>query len=180
MDMSERTFSKKNIAAVALVAFVTVVLIRQFVFEAFFVRGDSMVPTLTSGEFVFVNKLAYLHNDPKRDDIIVVIPRVYPGRVVKRVIGLPGEWLSIENGIVSVRASRTEKSVNLDEGYLNSSDTPAIGKSRTNIDPNEYYVLGDNRLVSIDSRELGMVDRGSIKGRVFGAFNFKTLKYKGF
>lgn len=176
----KKTFSKKNLLSVALIAFIAVALIRLFVFEAFFVRGESMAPTIMDGEFVLVNKLSYIWSEPKRGDIIVAVPRVYPGRVVKRVIGLPGEWFSIENERVVIKNSRTEKSVNLDEVYLELPDTPEVGKTKTNIDPNEYFALGDNRKMSIDSRELGLIDLWDVKGRVFGTINLKTLKYKGF
>lgn len=176
----ERTFSKRNIASLLFVTFVVVVLIRLFVFEAFFVSGDSMAPTILSGDFVLINKLAYAQSEPKREDIIVAIPRTYPGKVVKRVIGLPGEWFSIENNRIVIRNSRTEKGVNLDEAYLQFPDTPEVGKTKTNIDPREYFALGDNRGVSIDSRELGPIDLWNIKGRVFGVFSFKRLKYIGF
>ncbi|MEN9622068.1 MAG: hypothetical protein RLZZ67_502 [Candidatus Parcubacteria bacterium] len=172
-----KTFSKENIIAITIVTFVAVIFIRQFVFEGFFVSGDSMDPTIQSGDFVLVNKMAYLWSEPQRADIVVAVPRVYPGKVVKRIIGLPREWFLIENNRVVIKNSRTEKSVNLDEAYLAFPDTPEVGKVRTNIDPNEYFALGDNRKVSIDSRELGMVDLGSIKGRVFGVISFKRATY---
>lgn len=175
-----KTFTKGNILAVAIVTFIAVMLIRQFVFEGFFVSGDSMAPTILSGDFVLVNKMAYYGSEPKRADIVVAIPRVYPGKVVKRIIGLPGEWFMIENNRVVIKNSRNEKSVNLDESYIEFPDTPAVGKTRTNIDPYEYFALGDNRKVSIDSRELGMLDLGSIKGKVFGVISFKRAKYIGF
>lgn len=170
----------RNIVSLIIVAFIVVVLVRTFVFETFFVQGDSMAPTIFSGQLVFVNKLAYLWSAPARGDIIVAIPRVYPGRVIKRVIGLPGEWFSIQNQRVVIGDSRTDKGVNLDESYLQFPDTPEVGTTRRNIDPGEYFALGDNRAVSIDSRELGPIDRWSIKGRVFGSFDFSTLKFKGF
>jgi signal peptidase I len=176
----KRHFKGWNFAAVIIVAFIMVTLIRMFVFETFFVQGDSMAPTILSGQFVFVNRMAYLWSQPKRSDIIVAIPRVYPGRVVKRVIGLPGEWFSIENKRIILRDSRTDKGVNLDESYLALPDTPEVGTTRRNIDPQEYFVLGDNRAVSIDSRELGPIDRWSIKGKVFMTFDFKTLSFKAF
>jgi signal peptidase I len=176
----KKAFTKRNLASVAILTFVAVVLIRLFLFEAFFVRGDSMAPTIQSGEFVLVNKLAYAWSEPERGDIIVAIPRVYPGKVVKRVIGLPGEWFLIEDDRVVIKNSRTEKSVNLDEAYLEFPDTPGVGKTKTNIDPNEYFALGDNRKESIDSRELGLIDKWDIKGRVFGSINWKSFRYKGF
>lgn len=176
----KKTFTMRNLGSVALIAFIAVALIRLFIFEAFFVRGDSMAPTILDGEFVLVNKLAYVWSEPKRGDIVVAVPRVYPGRVVKRVIGLPGEWFLIENERVVIKDSRTEKSVNLDETYLEFPDTPEAGKTKTNIDPNEYFALGDNRKISIDSRELGLIDRWDIKGKVFGTISVKSLRYKGF
>lgn len=175
-----RIFSKWNVVSLVIVAFIIVTLLRLFVFEAFFVQGDSMAPTISSGQFVLVNKLAYIQSGPKRGDIIVAVPRVYPGRVVKRVIGLPGEWFSIEDQRIVIRDSRTDKGVNLDESYLRLPDTPEVGTTKRNIDPGEYFALGDNRAVSIDSRELGPIDIWSIKGKVMGVFDFTTFKYKGF
>jgi signal peptidase I len=172
--------TKRNLVALAIVVFAIVALMRIFVFEAFFVQGDSMDPTIRSGELVFVNKLAYMWGQPKRGDIIVAVPRVYPGMVVKRVIGLPGEWFSIENQRIVIRDSRTGDPVSLDESYLQFPDTPEIGTTKWNIDPEEYFALGDNRAASIDSRELGPIDLWSIKGKVFGSFNFGTFKYKAF
>ncbi len=178
--MYMKTFTKENIIAVLIVSFILVMGIRQFVFEGFFVSGDSMAPTILSGDFVLVNKLAYLFSEPERTDIVVAIPRVYPGKVVKRIIGMPYEWFLIENNRVVIKNSRTEESVNLDEAYLEFPDTPEVGKTKTNIDPYEYFTLGDNRKVSIDSRELGMIDRDSIKGRVFGVISFKRATILGF
>ena len=175
-----KTFTKQNIIAIAIVTFVVVMGIRQFIFEGFFVSGDSMAPTILSGDFVLVNKMAYIWSEPQRTDIVVAIPRVYPGKVVKRIIGMPREWFMIENNRVVIKNSRTEKSVNLDEAYLEFPDTPEVGKVRTNIDPYEYFALGDNRRVSIDSRELGMIGLDNIKGKVWGVISFKTASYKGF
>ncbi|HEU0080955.1 MAG TPA: signal peptidase I [Candidatus Paceibacterota bacterium] len=176
----KKLFTGWNFAATVIVVFVAVALVRTFAFETFFVQGDSMYPTIKNGQLVMVNKLAYLFKEPGRGDIVVAIPRVYPGRVVKRIIGLPGEWFSIESERIVIRDSRTEKGVNLDESYLAIPNTPEVGTTRRNIDPREYFALGDNRAVSIDSRELGPIDRWSIKGQVIGTFDFKTLSYKGF
>ncbi|MDE1875135.1 MAG: signal peptidase I [Patescibacteria group bacterium] len=176
----KRFWTRWNIIALAIVVLAIVALMRTFVFETFFVSGDSMSPTITNGELLFVDRLAYLHSGPQRGDIVVAIPRTYPGEVVKRIIGLPGEWFSIENSQIVIRNSRTDQGVNLDESYLKLPDTPAVGITRWNLDPEEYFALGDNRSVSIDSRELGPIDLWSIKGKVVGAFDFSTLQYKAF
>lgn len=172
--------NKRNLIAVGIVAFIIVALVRLFVFEAFFVSGDSMAPTILAGDYVFVSKLAYVGSEPKRGDIIVAIPRVLPERVLKRVIGLPGERFTIENQKIVIKNSRNDKGTTIDEPYLEFPNTPKVGKTETTIDPNEYFVLGDNRAVSIDSRELGMMDSWDIKGRVFGVISFKRMKYIGF
>lgn len=177
---NSRFWTRKNILAVTIIAFLFVLFIRVFVFETFLVRGDSMSPTIMSGQLVFVDKLAYIRSEPKRGDIVIAVPRVHPGRVVKRVIGLPGEWFSIENGTIVIKDSRTDEGVKLDEKYLKLPYTPEVGTTRTNLDPEEYFALGDNREVSIDSRELGPIDLWDVKGKVVGVFDFGTLRYKAF
>lgn len=173
--------NKRNLISLGIVTFIVVTLLRLFVFEAFFVKGDSMAPTILSGDYVLVNKLAYVGGiEPKRGDIVVVIPRVLPEKVLKRVIGLPNERFAIINQRVVIKNSRTDKGLAIDEPYLEFPNTPEVGKTETTIDPKEYFVLGDNRNVSIDSRELGMVDKWDIKGKVFGVISFKSFKYIAF
>lgn len=142
--------TKQKIISFVIVVFVCTLFLRIFVVEGFVVSGDSMEPTIHSGDFVFINKLAYWWSEPQHGDIVVVIPRVYPNKIIKRIIGLPGERL---NG------TTTDKII---------------------LDPQEYYVVGDNKSVSLGSRELGPIDKWSIKGKVIGALNFTTLKYVGF
>jgi signal peptidase I len=180
----QATVSQKLVSTV-IVVFVCVLFLRIFVVEGFVVSGDSMEPTIHSGDFVFINKLAYWFRSPARGDIIVVIPRTYPNKVVKRIVGLPGERFQIENNTITlnriiIRDGRLGTGVVLSEPYLMSSTTPAVGTTLIQLDPQEYFALGDNRQVSIDSRELGPVDKWSIKGKVIGTFNFKALKYVGF
>ena len=172
---------KTKIISTLLVAFVIGGLLRVFVIEAFIVRGDSMEPTIMSGEYVFVNKLAYLNKNPKREDIIVVIPRGIRVKLLKRVIGMPDEYFEINEGKVLVRENRTSTSTALTEVYLPSGMTTESAREIfTNIDPKEYFVMGDNRETSIDSRTLDFVDRWDIKGKVIGSFNFSSFSYKGF
>jgi signal peptidase I len=170
---------RQKILSVIVVVFIITVLMRLFVFEGFVVKGDSMEPTIHSGDFVFINRLAYLRHEPKRGDIIVAVPRAMNIKVIKRVVGLPGERFSIEKGKVVLRSERTDPGDILQEIYLNTPDTPGVGITYTNIDPKEYFALGDNRAVSIDSRELGPIDLWDIKGKVIGTFSLKAFSYKG-
>ena len=166
--------------SVVLIAFICTLLIRVFVIEGFIVSGDSMMPTIDSGDYVFINKLAYWGREPSRGDIVVAIPRTYPNKVIKRIIALPGERFHIENNKVVISGDRTDPGVILTEIYLESSTTPAVGTTLIQLDPEEYFALGDNRQVSIDSRELGPLDKWDIKGKVIGKIDFKNFKYVSF
>jgi signal peptidase I len=136
--------------SVLLIAFLCALLLRVFVVEGYLVQGDSMYPTLISGDYAFVYKLAYWSEEPKRGDIIVAYPRQYDLKVIKRVTVLPGEVFE-----------------------------PIPGK-RDKLDPREYFLVGDNMPVSIDSRVFGPVDRWDIQGKVFGVIRMKDLKYLSF
>ncbi|MBX4195356.1 signal peptidase I [Candidatus Parcubacteria bacterium] len=138
--------SKKVILAIAI--FAGVLFLRMFALEGFLVRGDSMSPTILSGDYVFISKLAYKFGNPERGDIIVAITRDGQ-RLVKRIVGLPGEVVK-------------------------------IGDFKTNVDPEEYFAVGDNIGNSIDSRELGAVDTWRVKGRVFGALRLSKFEYLSF
>jgi len=170
--------NKTNFFSAVVVAFVIVVILKTFVVGGFIVSGDSMSPIIVSGDYVLLNKLAYINSDPKRGDIIVVRPRIYANQIVKRIVGMPGERLQIANGQIIIRNERTDPGATITEPYLIDQTTQAVGSARIQLDPNEYFVFGDNRGASIDSRELGPVDRSNIKGKVFGIFILKELKYK--
>jgi signal peptidase I len=169
-----------KILIAVLVALVAANLFRAFVMEGFIVRGDSMDPTIASGTYVFVNKFAYTFSSPKRGDIIVVVPRDIKTKIIKRIIGLPGERLAIEGGHVVIRATRKDVGEPLAEAYIKTDSTPEAGFTHTTLDPGEYFAMGDNREVSIDSRELGPVDSWDIQGRVFGVLDLNTLSFKLF
>ncbi len=163
-----------------IVAFIGALFLRTFIIEGFIVIGDSMEPSIRSGDYVFVNKIAYAKREPRREEIIVASSRSGE-RIIKRIIGLPGERVAIENGKVVIKSGRTDPGEVLAEIYLNEGQTSlTTGISLIKLDPGEYFALGDNRKVSIDSRELGPIDIWDIKGRVIGVFNITHLKYKGF
>ncbi len=169
---------KKKVISVLLVAFVVVLLIKTFLVEGLVVSGESMSPTINSGEYIFINKLAYVWGSPKRGDIVVVKPRTNNGSVVKRIVGMPNERMQIIDGIVTVREGRNASTTPVDELYLNGATTTEVGTTYIKLDPFEYFIFGDNRQVSIDSRELGPVDIYGIKGKPFLIFSFKTNKFR--
>ncbi len=167
---------RSKIFSVLIIAFIMALFTRLFILEGFVVLGDSMYPTIVNGDYVFVNKLAYVAEEPEREDLVVAKTR--PGqRVIKRIIGLPGERVSIGGGKVYIKNDRLDPGLMLNEGYL-SQNTLTEGTSTINLDPEEYFALGDNRAVSIDSREVGPIDKWHIKGKVIAVFNIKTLKFR--
>jgi signal peptidase I len=133
-------------------------LIRTFLFENYRVVGSSMTPTLENGEFLVVNKLDYRLHQPQRGDIIVFTDPVSPDRkLIKRVIGLPGETIEITNGEVLINQQL------LDEPYL--EDPGNSSRPATILPDGEYFVLGDNRNNSSDSRSWGTLPRDRIVGK---------------
>ncbi len=133
-------------------------LIRTFLFENYRVVGHSMDPTLADGEFVAVNKLVYRLKDPQRGDIVVLREQGSGNRrLIKRIIGLPGERIEIKHGQVYINGHH------LVEPYIQNP-----GRSNyapTEIPEEHYFVMGDNRTNSSDSRSWGMLPRSHLIGK---------------
>jgi signal peptidase I len=135
-------------------------LVRTFLFENYRVVGASMQPTLENGEFLAVNKLGYRLHEPQRGDIIVFQDPNAPGRkLIKRIIGLPGETVEMTNGAVLIDGQA------LPEPYLD--DPGAYTRAPSVVPEDEYFVLGDNRNNSSDSRSWGMLPREDIVGKAW-------------
>ena len=142
------------------VAFVLALLVRTYIIGSFQVVGDSMDPTLTDGEWVFIWRVAYLRHEPDRGDIVVFRYPLDPGRdFVKRIIGLPGDEVEIRIGQTYVNGRFLTEPVKV---ATDRSTLPA-----TTVPDGHVFVLGDNRRVSEDSRHFGFVPLSNIKGEVF-------------
>ena len=149
----------QSIVIAGLLAF----FIITFVAQSFVVDGRSMEPTLSHGERLFVNKFIYRFNEPQRGDIIVFTPRgATSGRYIKRIIGLPGEKISIRDGKTFIDGKPLAEDYIYEEmrGYYGPEEIPE----------DHYFVMGDNRNHSADSRVeeiVGFVDLDSIAGKAF-------------
>jgi signal peptidase I len=149
------------IVAALVIAFV----IKTFLFQAFYIPSESMVPTLKVGDRVLVNKLSYDLHDVHRGDIVVfkAPPAAQAGNIkdlVKRVIGLPGDTLEARDGNIYVNGRR------LEEPYL-PKGTETTNLPVTKVPAGYMFVMGDNRTASKDSRVFGPVKESAIIGRVF-------------
>ena len=143
-----------------LVIVLVVVLVRSFIITPAIVDGKSMYPTLNDNNIVILNKLDYKINGLKRFDIIVVD---YNGeKLIKRVIGLPGEHIEYKNNMLFINGYLTNENFNHD----NTSNFKLETIGYLKIPGDKYFVVGDNRNHSTDSRMIGLIDKKDIKGKV--------------
>jgi signal peptidase I len=154
----------KEIFQTVILALLIVLPIRLFIFQPFIVKGQSMEPNFKDGNYLIIDELSYKFREPKRGEVIVFKnPKNPSQKFIKRVIGLPGEKVLIEDGKITI--FRGEKSQVLDESsYLNFPWTG--GNLEVSLGENEYFVLGDNRSHSFDSRYFGPLPKNYIIGRV--------------
>ena len=145
------------IVAVVLVA----LTIRSFIAEPIRVDGDSMVPTLVHNEDMFVEKMSYWFSDPLRGDIVICFYPGYTESCVKRVIGLPGETVSIVDGAIYINGKQLDESAYWNGEIIGDMDPVTVGQR-------EVFVVGDNRNGSKDSRNpsVGCIPYAKVVGRV--------------
>lgn len=150
---------------VIIFALLIVVPIRMFVFQPFLVRGESMEPNFHQGDYLVIDELSFRFRDPGRGEVIVL---KFPGdtsqRYIKRIIGLPGEIVKVQDGKVAVL--KGGKEIILNESDYLSPDLQTPGNTEVTLKENEYFMMGDNRAFSSDSRQWGVLEGNLIVGRV--------------
>ena len=150
-----------EVIKVIIIAAVIVIPIRYFLFQPFFVRGQSMDPNFANGDYLIIDEITYRFRGPERGEVIVFrYPQDPSNRFIKRVIGLPGEEIKIKDGEITIDGGNI-----LDEKYL-PDDLTTSGDIHIILENNEYFVLGDNRPYSFDSRRFGPLSEEYIIGRV--------------
>lgn len=152
----------------SLIALVIVLPIRLFIAQPFIVEGSSMVPNFHNADYIIVDQLSYHLGDPKRGDVITM---KYPEKpsvfFIKRIIGLPGETVSIQGSVVTVIDANGVATV-LDETYLPEvTRTKDFGNMTVTLGSDQYFVMGDNRTESSDSRIWGPLPADNVVGRAF-------------
>jgi signal peptidase I len=164
-----------EVAKIVIIALLIVIPIRSFVFQPFFVRGQSMEPNFENGDYLIIDEISYYFNEPQRGEVVVFkYPNDPSQRYIKRIVGLPGETIEIKSGQVLIFDQ--EGSQILDESDYLDSSVQTLGDSKVTLSKDEYFVLGDNRYASSDSRRWGVLPRENIIGRVFArAWPFTVL-----
>lgn len=172
----------KEIVIFSIIAFGIVLPFRYFIAEPYVVSGESMSPTFESGDYLIVEKLSTINGGPERDDVIVFN---FPDpnnslngerNLIKRVIGLPGETLIMEGAKVTIKNEANPDGFVLDEKYIVNK---ASGNFTITLGSDEYFVMGDNRPKSYDSRSWGTLNEKEIIGKpLFRLLPFQKISLK--
>jgi signal peptidase I len=152
---------------IVVISLVVILPIRYFIVQPFFVKGASMESNFEDGDYIFVNELAYEVGTVHRGDVVIFrYPLDQSQFFIKRVIGLPGETVDIKDNKVTIYNAQHPEGVVLNEPYLDPGQE-TLGTIHMKLDDNDYFVMGDNRLRSSDSRRWGLVNRSLITGKAF-------------
>ena len=154
-----------EIAQIAILALAIILPVRYFLIQPFIVKGASMEPNFYDREYLIVDELTFHFRDPERGEIVVFRPPQHDDQYyIKRVIGLPGETVEIRDGKVTIYNTDHPNGFVLTESYISEVTE---GRDRRTLGVSEYYVLGDNRDASLDSRYFGAVKVDDLIGRVW-------------
>ncbi len=152
---------------VVVISLAIILPVRYFLIQPFYVKGASMEPTFLDQEYLIIDELTYRFRNPERGEVVVFrYPNDPKQFFIKRVIALPGEKVKILGGKVLVYTTSQSDGFALDEPYL-ASGLYTSGERSFELGENEYFVLGDNRNSSLDSRIFGTLPRQMIVGRVW-------------
>lgn len=160
--------SRTSLILYTVVAVGLALFIRFFIAAPYIVQGASMEPTFFDYHYLIVDRLSYRLKEPVRGDVVVFnLPHNESRALIKRIIGLPNETVTIRDGVVTITNAEQPDGFTLDEPYLDSGRLGGIEQLNMALGDDEYFVLGDNRLVSADSRTWGSLPQSDIVGRVF-------------
>lgn len=153
-----------EIAEIGLVAIGSVFLIRGFLVQPFLVSGASMMPNFANGDYLLIDELSYRFRSPERGEVVVFrYPNDESVYFIKRIIGLPGETVNIKNGKIAIRSEKNSEGFVLAENYLPPNANTG-GNTEFKLGADQYFVLGDNRSYSFDSRGWGTLPAKDIVG----------------
>ena len=162
---------------------IVVKIVQAFLIQPFIVDGASMLPTYHNQEFLLVDKLSYRIGSPSRGDVMIFklyenVNNPYEGKhLIKRVIGLPTERVVVKRGVTTIYNKKNPNGFVLDESFVSYKDVQK--DTDVTLDAHHYFMMGDNRAQSYDSRDWGPLDEANIKGQVlFRVYPFSQLSYE--
>ena len=165
MEPEKKQESTWDIIRFGLIAILIVIPIRFFVAQPFIVSGSSMFPTFKNGDYLIVDQLSYRLENPERFDVIVFrYPNDKTKFFIKRVVGLPNEKVDINGNTVTVTNAEHPNGLVLEQPYVENGSS---NNTHFELNDGEYFVMGDNRSASSDSRYWGAVAKNLIMGRAF-------------
>lgn len=169
--MEEKTAKQSfwELVRFAVIALVIVIPIRLFIAEPFVVSGASMVPAFSDGDYLIVDKISYRLNNPQRYDVIIFVysdlnPKNEKKFFIKRIVGLPNEIVNIKGNDVTIINEEHEDGFKLEQPFVKNI---ADNTTHFELKKDEYFVMGDNRPASSDSRYWGAIKRKHISGKAF-------------
>jgi len=149
----------------AVIAILIVIPIRIFIAQPFVVSGSSMFPTFHDGEYLIVDELSYRIGKPERDDVVIFrYPKDPKKFYIKRIIGLPNETVNVNGSTVTITNTEHPDGFVLEQPFV---DNVSSNITHFELQADEYFVMGDNRSASSDSRYWGAVPRKLLIGKAF-------------
>lgn len=157
-----------ELAEIIIISLAIILPIRYFLIQPFYVKGASMEPTFDDHEYLIIDELSYRFRTPERGEVVVfrypLDPRQY---FIKRVVGLPGETVRVSNSTITITNADNPQGFVLDEDAYLSPEVITNGERTVQLATDEYFVMGDNRSASLDSRTFGILPAKNIVGRVW-------------
>ncbi len=155
-----------EITKIVIISLAIIIPVRYFLIQPFFVRGASMEPNFYDGEYLIVDEFSYHFNEPRRGDVVIFkYPKDPSQYYIKRIIGLPGETVKIKDGQIIIYNSQNPQGMILNEKTYEPQKT--FADLSITLKEDEYFVLGDNRSASSDSRRWGPLPEDHIIGRAW-------------
>ena len=154
-----------ELAKIVIIALAIIIPIRTFILQPFYVKGASMEPTFHDNEYLIIDELSYRLHQPQRGDVVVLRSPSLGEFLIKRVIGLPGERIVVNDSTITVYNAAHPSGAQLSEKDYLSPAVTTFGNLDVTLGDSQYYVLGDNRPASLDSRSFGPIERKDIVGR---------------
>lgn len=156
-----------EIIKIVIICLAIIIPLRFFLIQPFFVKGESMEPNFSDRQYLIIDQISYRFTEADRGDVVVFRYPLDPSQFyIKRIVGLPGERVEVDDGQITVFNDENKEGIVLDESYIPSTiETP--GDVDYKLGDEEYFVLGDNRNASSDSRVWGALSKKYIVGKAW-------------